>query len=377
MITVRPGSHTFRLLQLLSITGEFPVSSLSLMGSVRSLSELVHKLESKQRIRLPDGSVFGDAKVFKVSGKRPNRTIRLSLDIIPLLEYVHPDALQYYLTTFSDHHFPGDFHHIQRNHRIAESIASCMMAGIEYRPYLLPQLQNSVLSMSAPDWARYYISRDAKRLTGDEFNKTMYSRMVGALFYPGGHYAVYNTRGAVMKWKGRGEAKAALSVDELARWNNAEQPGVMGSYSALLIGRDHQIVLETLREAAKDRDRTRHFHSIYSSIHFIPLDRNGARLLRVLALPDWNEMIIDSLYPPEMRIREVSNFDAQRGGTFYVSHLDSDIAKLIRIKQSATCEDIEMICFPWQAGFVAAFFESKVRIRTVDMDWLEVTLGMK
>lgn len=167
MITVRPGSHTFRLLQLLSITGEFPVSSLSLLGSVRTLAELVHKLESKQRIRLSDGSVFGDAKVFKVSGKRPNRTIRLSLDIIPLLEYVHPNALRYYLDTFSDHHFPGDFHHVQRNHRIAEAVASCMMAGIEYRPYLLPQLQNSVLSMTAPDWARFYVSRDAKRLTGD------------------------------------------------------------------------------------------------------------------------------------------------------------------------------------------------------------------
>ena len=41
MITLRPGSHVWRLLLLLAICGEYPYRSLHLLGSVRTLEELV------------------------------------------------------------------------------------------------------------------------------------------------------------------------------------------------------------------------------------------------------------------------------------------------------------------------------------------------
>ena len=51
MITLRPGSHVYRLLLLLAICGEYPHRSLYLLGSVRTLEELVRRLEVVQHFR--------------------------------------------------------------------------------------------------------------------------------------------------------------------------------------------------------------------------------------------------------------------------------------------------------------------------------------
>ena len=48
MITLRPGSHAYRLLLLLAICGEYPHRSLHLLGSIRTLEELVRRLEVVQ-----------------------------------------------------------------------------------------------------------------------------------------------------------------------------------------------------------------------------------------------------------------------------------------------------------------------------------------
>ena len=55
MITLRPGSHAYRLLLLLAICGEYPHRSLHLLGSIRTLEELVRRLEVVQHFRTPAG----------------------------------------------------------------------------------------------------------------------------------------------------------------------------------------------------------------------------------------------------------------------------------------------------------------------------------
>ena len=44
MITIRPGSHVHTLLTVLSFVGEYPVTALGLLGSVRSYKDLIHRL---------------------------------------------------------------------------------------------------------------------------------------------------------------------------------------------------------------------------------------------------------------------------------------------------------------------------------------------
>ena len=74
-----------------------------------------------------------------------------------------------------------------------------MMVGLEFRPYALPKLHQGVIARQAFPKPSFYIARDIKGSEFDDMDKTMFTRVVGAMFYPGGCYAVYNTRNAVMK----------------------------------------------------------------------------------------------------------------------------------------------------------------------------------
>lgn len=53
MITLRTGSHALNIITLLSVTGEFPMRSLKLLGNERVLKALVHKMTTPQDYRLP------------------------------------------------------------------------------------------------------------------------------------------------------------------------------------------------------------------------------------------------------------------------------------------------------------------------------------
>ena len=236
MITIRPGSHIHRLLQLVSTAGEIPTSALALLGNERVLTALVRKLESVQDIRFHKGGPVYRVKLIQVSGKKGARTIRLYKKGLPVLDGLYPGLYERYMATFNGHCFSGNPHHIGRNHRVAEALAACMAADVEMRPYALPTLQRSCISLVVTDSPSFYIARDFKK-ADNEANKTMYSRIVGALFYPGGVYAAYNTRDAVMKWSGLGEVKTQGHLLELARMN----AGLNDVHAALLFGQNPDV----------------------------------------------------------------------------------------------------------------------------------------
>ena len=141
MITLRPGSHVYRLLLLLAIAGEYPMRSLHLLGSSRTLEDLVHRLGHVQDFRTSTGADLGSCKMITTSGRGERRTIRLYKSALPLLQTLHPAALAHYLDITRNHRFSGSAEHIERNHRVAETVAMCLVADVETRPFLLPVLQ--------------------------------------------------------------------------------------------------------------------------------------------------------------------------------------------------------------------------------------------
>ena len=160
MVTIKAGSHTYQLLQLIAIAGEFPASSLYLLGKERVVKELIHRLESVQDIRFSmEGQVY-HTKMFTVSGYRDMRTVRLGKGALPLLEGLHPEASTYYLRTTRNHQLSGGVHHVGRNHRVGEAIAMAMMAEFEFRPYELPKLQRGAIARKAFPRPSFYIARD-------------------------------------------------------------------------------------------------------------------------------------------------------------------------------------------------------------------------
>ena len=201
MISFRTGSHLHRLITLLSAAGEFPTQSLYLLGNEKEVKELVAKLKQPQTIRnSKTGESISFVKVVNVSGNGQRKTLRLYKNAVPILKWI--DAEDYYMSSFRSHKFSGDEEHIERNHRVAETLAMFMGAGFEFRKNKLPILQNVEIRKKQFVRPCFYTSRCLKQIGITEANKTKFTRIVGAVLAGNDCYAVYNTRNAVMKTTG-------------------------------------------------------------------------------------------------------------------------------------------------------------------------------
>ncbi len=376
MLTIRIGSHVHRLITVLGLTGEYPVRSLGLLGNERTLKVLVNRLSSVQELRNPETGERMRVKLLQLTGTGNAKAIRFCKGALPILEWIHPDAYGCYMAGFYNHRFPGGMAHRDRNFRVAEVIGMSLAAGVETRPYLLPALQNRSILRVTPDSPAFYLARDFKKIDPAEQNKTMFTRIIGAMFYPGGCYAVYNTRSAAMKWNGMGEFKALYSLMELARMN----AGVQSIDSAILLGESHETALATLQESEKNRRLELRFDGIYRHIYFVPMNASGVRQLRLLTIPDWHEKLLTLLFDPDIRSynRGFMEYDASIGDTCVFSHLDGDIARLIRFQEAmqASTKHFEVLCFDDQVPFLRSYLGPQVTLKTIDVSAVEAGLGI-
>lgn len=356
MIYLRPDTHLYRLLTLLTVVGEYPYRSLSLLGNRRVLTTLVRSMQQTQLIQVPNASPVS-CRILSVSGRGAYKTIRIHRSAFPLLCHLYPGALQTYLTVTRQHRFAGGPEHVGRNHRIAESAAMCMMAGIEIRPPLIAPL-TAAPTQQCMEASSFYLARFLKQdLTG--LNKTIFTRVTGMLLGPTQSYALYNARQSKMKWNGMGEFKALQILRDVSYAMTGQ-----ASDSAVLFGVSPDSLMLT---------DTQRFDSIYPNIHFVPLDRNGVVLLRLLCLPHAKARLQSLLFPPEMRRTDTHiDCDAQTGTRYILSYLDGNIARLLRFKQAALFYgsqwNYEVLCYPWQQPFVQSYMENLAAIRVMPIE---------
>lgn len=356
MLYLRPDTYLHRLLTLLTVVGEYPYRSLSLLGNRRVLTTLVRSMQQPQLVQIADSSPVS-CRILSVSGHGAYKTIRLHRSAFPILQRLYPDALQTYLTVTHQHRFAGGPEHIGRNHRIAESAAMCMMAGIEIRPPLIAPLTATPTQQNM-EASSFYLARFLKQdLTG--LNKTIFTRVTGMLLGPTQSFALYNARQSKMKWNGMGEFKALQILRDVSYAMTGQ-----ASDSAVLFGASPDSLMLT---------DTQRFDSIYPNIHFVPLDRNGISLLRLLCLPHAKERLQSLLFPPEMRCTDSHiECDAQTGNRYILSYLDGNIARLLRFKQATLFYgpklNYEVICYPWQQPFVQSYMENHAVIRALPME---------
>ena len=375
MVQFIPGSQAWQLITLLSIVGEYPLGSRHLLGNKAVFKNLVHKLNRPQTFCNIETGDTMTCRLLSVSGDDRNRNIRLCKVALPILEWISPECQSYYLNSFRKHNFSSSVSHRERNHRIGEVVTMCMRAGIEARPFLLPELQNEAFVRVIPSEAVMYPSKDLKRLSEDEMSKTSFTRMVGALFACGTCYAMYNTRSATMKWSGKGEFKARDSLRDLSNMNSE----ISIVNSAILIGQSGTVALNTILESDKSQKQEFRFDSVYDHIYFIPLNEDGIRQLRFLTVPDWKEKILNMLFDPEERSYNRGRFeyDAIVDGVYIYSYLDADIARLMRLHEtlSALKRDVVVLCFAYQVSFLREYFGPMVELKVIDFDTVEDELG--
>ena len=378
MITIKPGSHVHTLITVLALAGEFPMSSLGLLGSVRSYKDLIHKLTKEQTFRIPDTDERITCRLLTVSGKGKLKTIRFHKGGLVVLEQLNEVLYDRYLYEYDDHTFSGNSRHVERNHLLSEAAVMCMRAGIEARTLEVPDpLDDQVRQLRMPD-PYFYFARDLKRVNEYELNKIRFTRLIGAIIYPGGCYAVYNSRGETLKWMGEGESKIKFHLQSIfTPLKSFEYPL---REAAVMFGSDYSVALEILEDMKKNEGLDNGLFKTYQNIFFVPMNEFGVRLLRILTRWSWKERILSCLFRNGGRSygRASFTYDAYIDGVYQLSFLDGDIWRLFRFREAILDREgkFQVVCYQEQAEFVRAYFGDLVTLRvgqigTVE-EWFEI-----
>lgn len=378
MFVITPSSQVNKLITILSVVGEFPFSAIGLLGNRNYIYNQIYKHIHVDDYSFSESDEIIRCQLFQLSGRTELKTIRFHKSGLQVLKHLNAAAYQSYMESFNQHFFRSDDEHIIRNHRIAESAVMCLNAGIEVRPHLAPQLtkqHHQVIPFTEPV---FYLSKQLKKTDPDGFNKTKYARIVGALFYQTGCYAVYNLRDALMKWKPESELKVRLDLVDICTMNTSIQDVT----SCIMLGSSYQTGLRVLREWKDSKDSRKLFTNVYNHIHFIPIDDFGVKLLRIVTLKDWNERLLRLFFRHTERTYGYGDFpyDADVNGTCVLSFLDSDFARLYLFRDNiGNYPDRKwaVLCFQHQAKFLKEYLGQNARLNIVDIEQVMTLLKIE
>lgn len=289
MIHFKPGSHAYNIIDLLSVTGEFPLCSLEIFGSRQTHENAIRRMLIPQKI--VDGQEEITCKRLTVSGQNGRRKIRLTKEALPILKWL--GAEKYYYENYMRSHLSSNGEHTVRSAKFAESVAMFQSAGYEFRPYKLPQLQSEECKLIMGRAPVFYPAKMIKIFDESDVKKTGFTRMTGALLLAHRRaYVVYNTRNELMKdFEGGGEIKAWYSVGSIAAFN-ADCDNGTDHFSAIMFGKSYDIAVTRFKafdEFNKQhyrRKKIRPYYPTYYNVYFFTLDTNGLRKLRLMKYPD-------------------------------------------------------------------------------------------
>lgn len=374
MKILKPGSQLHRLISLLSVCGEFPVKSLDLLGNKRLYRRVVSECTVPVTVQNPiTKETISLPKIFILTGKGRMKTIRLYKGARPILTWIGEG--KYYDSICYGYNMPMTTAHVDRNHRVAETLAAFMYAGFYYLPHTLPRLKSDGINRIITTQPLAYPSRMLKLSDDGEVNKTGFSRITGAVFAGGDCYAVYNTRNAVMKWSGEGEMKMKVNINLLSIVNSGVDHARL---PMLFFGASHEIAFRSMLAMRKATNARSRFDMFYPRIHFIPLNQYGAKFLKFISIPGWREHLLELLFG-EDQIAKHTNFeyDAKINGTYILSHLDSDLCRLNRFREAIIDdpdEKYEALCFEWQYDFVKKFLGDRAKVTVIRFDEVDKEL---
>ncbi len=374
MLHFYTGSRAHKIVSLLSMAGEFPLSSLKILGNAQSYRNCIYKAQERQEIRGEEARLI--CQLFKVVGTDENLRVRLGKDAIPILDWI--GEREHYMNTFWNHHLPTSRAHLDRRFRVAETLAFMMQAGVEFRSQQLPPLQDKNFISVIHDYPVFYSAKDLKKIGGkDGMAKLMGTRLIGLIPKKEEAFVVYNTRDSIMKWDGSNENKSRNRICTLMRLNY----GIKQQPNAICLGNSFETagrLLLTLREFKSADFR---FDGVYKNIHFLPMDNFGMELLQIIMLPGFKERLLSKLFPNQYRAPSTASFDydAYINQKYVMSFLDSDIAKLIRFGESISYRKAagEVVCYPEQVDLVRNYFGSTVGIQTLPIQTMVKALNIQ
>ena len=387
MITIRPGSHVLTLLSILPFVGEYPMSALRLLGSVRSYKDLIHKLTQVQEFRFPDSDERFTCRLLNVCGRGNRKTVRFHKSALPILKRWDEDMYRLYMEEYDNHTFSGNARHVSRNHLLAETAVMCLKAGIEANPMDTPEMWEEEIKNLQCTTPYFYFAREVKRVYEDELNKIRYTRLAGMIIFWNGVYVVYNLRDEMPKWIADGEAKILWHMESM--FEPLRQHYHPFQKAALMFGADYNIALDLLQQIKETKKQDNGFFRTYHQILFVPMDEFGVRLLRLVTSVNWQQKLLHSLFEPEQYTTSWGSlqFDMLVDGIDTCCFLNGDIRNLFRFRDTilmhreglssgSAIKGYKIICYPEQLAFVQEFFGDLVEYATVTMDEVERVLEL-
>lgn len=376
MIHFKPGRHAYNIINLLSVTGEYPLSSLEILGSRQTYENAIRRMLIPQKI--VDGQEDMTCKLLTVSGQNGRRRIRLTKEALPILKWL--GAEKYYYENYMRSHFSSNGEHTIRSTKFAESVAMFLAAGYEFRPHKLPQLQSEECKLIMGRAPVFYPAKLIKTFDQGDVKKTGFTRMTGALLAYERAYIIYNTRNELMKgFDGGGEMKAYCNVGNIATLN----AGCDHYYQvpAIIFGKSNDIavtMLKTYDEQFAKYKRVRKRGKTYEHVHFFTLDTNGVRQLRIMKYPGYEKCILGAVFDEIKWAKGDENldYDLYAEGKDWFSFLTGDICRLWRFSVGAEkmFERCGILCFPHQLDLVRGYLGNKISVATITLDDAEKIL---
>ena len=379
MITVLNGNRIDMLISVLSVATEYPVQSLKLLGSEQAYRNLVYALTGEQAFVNSDTGEVLQTKLCTISGKVPNRTIRFYKKGLEVLKWF--GSYEGYMEYSFGHNLPSFDISVRRNHCIAETLAVMARCAVEYRPQALPKLLADKWGQRLPDSPVFYTSKYLKHQYQNNTKETIYTRLVGAIFFGHEYYCVYNARKEFINWDTNSETKSKVMVEEIAGMNTMAKD----MSSAIIFGESMDVMKRNLEELRKEENMKKqnapYLNKVYQNVHYVPLTEEGIRQFRIFLVHGWQEKILSALYSKSERSygKGYFDYDAIVDGVYSFSFLDGNIIRLLKFMKEMYRKDkqFEVLCFDFQEDFLRRFLDERVMIYPVAMEDVEQALNME
>ena len=343
MIHFEKGTLAWRLVEVISVCGEYPYRSLCILGNERELRGRVKQMSEPQKYRFENADRDVECCAFTLSGKGKMKNIRLRKEALPLLREI--GTADSYLRRFSPGSFRGDYSHIDRTHRNAEIIAMFYMAGVTVTEGREPLLAGAGQSF-------FMLAKGVKSDGIDSINKTGFTRLSGVFYCGDIKYAVYNTRDRAMRWDGGGERKVYEMIKAEPYY------GVGG---AIVFCRDLPTGFKVFRQEYI-KNSTLRLSGIYGICQFFTFDRTGIASLRMFALPDWYRRIQAKVFGNSSGAgwefgHGTEFYDVFDGETYWQLFADGDFRRLQEIKDRSKYDKVGVVGVGSHTGFLQEFLQ--------------------
>jgi hypothetical protein len=358
MIHFVKGSVAWKLVEVISVCGEYPYRSLCILGNERELRKRVKQMSEPQKYRFENADRDVECCAFTLSGKGKMKNIRLRKEALPLLREIGTE--EQYLRRFPPGSFRGDYSHIDRTHRNAEIIAMFYMAGVTVA-------EGNETLLAGAGQSFFMLAKGVKADGTDSINKTGFTRLSGVFYCGDVKYPVYNTRDRAMRWDGGGEQKVCEQLHADAHY---------GFGGAIVFCRDLHTGFKVFRQEYI-KNSTLRLSGIYGICQFFTFDRTGIASLRMFALPDWYRRMQAKVFGNSSGAgwefgHGTEFYDVFDGETYWQLFADGDFRRLQELKDRSKYDKAAVVGVGSHTDFLQELLlDSGIQIYHIPEDQFE------